>query len=59
MSCCNSGHYDALNDYMAAITNACDDACMNYSEKQVDGIIAVWSEYVKPVREKCLFWHQL
>jgi len=28
MSCCNSGHYDALNEYMAAITNACANACM-------------------------------
>jgi len=28
MSCCNSGHYDALSDYMAAITNACADSCM-------------------------------
>jgi len=63
MSCCNSGHYDALNDYMAAISNACADACMKAvpraSEKQVDRRIAGWSEYVAPVREKSLFWHQL
>jgi len=41
MSCCNSGHYDALNECVAAITNACAYACMKVvprtSEKQVGG----------------------
>ena len=28
-------------------------------KKQVGGRIAGWSQYVKSVREKALFWHQL
>ena len=54
-SCCNSGNYDALKEYMAVITNVCADACMKAaprtSKKQVGGRIAGWSEYVKPITE--------
>ena len=61
--CCDASHYAALRWYVAGITWACDDACKNTIPvtrcKKRSGRIAGWSEHVKPLKEKSMFWHKL
>jgi Reverse transcriptase (RNA-dependent DNA polymerase)/Endonuclease/Exonuclease/phosphatase family len=63
LQCCDLVHLEAINDYAKNITSACvaaaestiPRACNRQSSDRLPG----WSEYVKPVRDKSLFWHRL
>jgi exonuclease III len=65
MRCTNAVHLKALNQYAAAVT----DACLSAAESNIPHTssrltagprrIPGWSERVEPHREKSLFWHGL
>jgi len=63
VNCKKAEHFRALAGYACGITDACLDACKNAipctTVKQKSGRMAGWSEYVQPLRDKSLFWHNL
>ena len=63
MKCNDILHFHALSNYVKGITDACITACNNTipftSVVQQGGRIAGWSEYVQPLRDKSIFWHNL
>jgi len=63
VNCNISEHFHVLAEYARGITDACLDACKNAipctTVKQQSDHIAGWSEYVQPLRDKSLFWHNL
>jgi len=63
MNCSSTFHFQQLNEYAAAVTDAClsaaETAIPHTCRRQDSGRIAGWSEHVQPLREKSLFWHKL
>jgi hypothetical protein len=63
LSCQNKSHFDAINVYARAITDASKNAANatipRTGSKHDSGRTAGWSEFVQPVRDKALFWHRL
>jgi hypothetical protein len=66
LCCRNNDHYWQINAYANEITNACITAAEATLPSSLprgggggSGRIPGWSEYVQPLREKSLFWHQL
>jgi len=65
MRCTNAVHIEAINQYAAAITEAClsaaESSIPHTSNRQHAGLRRTpgWSERVEPHRDKSLFWHGL
>ena len=63
MKCKDCQHYDAINQYLNDITEACLSAGhsnITYSSSPINsGRIPGWSEEVEPLHQKSLFWHQI
>jgi hypothetical protein len=61
--CLDDSHYADINAYagniIAACTNAADAAIPREKSRLASKRIPGWSEHVRPVRERSLFWHQL
>ena len=61
--CCNSAHGLKLNNYANDISAAClaeaDIALPRTSERRSKGTLPGWSEFVEPLRDKSLFWHNM
>ena len=65
MQCTNAHHLNALNQYAAAVTDACLSAAetnipltsnrLTAGSRRIPG----WSERVEPHRDKSIFWHGL
>jgi hypothetical protein len=63
MNCSNTLHFQQVNKYAVAVTDACLSAAATAipqsCRRQDSGRIAGWSEHVQPLREKSLFWHKM
>ena len=63
LTCHNISHYEAVNSYANQITDASNetaDTCIPRTrDRNSSGCIPGWSEYIKPLRDKSLFWHGL
>ena len=61
LTCHDISHSEAVNNYANHITDACikaADKCIPRTrDRQSSGCIPGWSEYIKPLRDKSLFWH--
>ena len=61
--CCDSSHIHAINNYANSIMGAClcaaECTLPRTSSRQQSRRMPGWSEYVQPLKEKSLFWHQL
>ena len=63
MNCSYKMHFQQLNKYVADNTDSCISAAESViphtSKRQNSGRIAGWSEYVQPLHDKSLVWHNL
>ena len=63
LTCHDISHSEAVNNFANHITDACikaADTCIPRTrDRQSSGCIPGWSEYIKPLRDKSLFWHGL
>jgi len=63
MSCSNTLHFQQINKYAVALTDAClsaaEAARPHTCYRKDGGCIAGWSEHVQPLREMTLFWHKM
>lgn len=61
--CTDSHHLLCLNKYATDLTDSCllaaEEAIPRSCARQRSGRIPGWSEFVQPVRDKSLFWHNL
>ena len=61
--CCNSAHGLKFNNYANDISAAClaaaDFDLTRTSERRSKGTLPGWSEFVEPLRDKSLFWHNM
>ena len=63
LNCSNPLHFQQINAYAVALT----DACLSAAETSIpltchrknSGRIAGWSENVQPLRDKSMFWHKM
>jgi len=62
MSCSYTLHFQQINNYAVALTDAClstaEAALPHTCYRKDSGRIAGWSEHVQLLREKALFWHK-
>jgi len=63
LNCCCLKHKQLINAYANDIISAChsaaDAAVPHISNRQECSCIPGWTEHVKPLREKSMFWHNL
>ena len=63
LTCHDILHPEAVHNYAKHITDACTkaaDVCIPCTrDRQNSGCIPGWSEHIKPLRDKSLFWHGL
>ena len=63
LTCHDISHSEAINTYANHIMDACikaADMCNPCTrDRQSSGCIPGWSEHIKPLRDKSLFWHGL
>jgi len=62
-TCCNRDHLDSLNTYASLITDACVSSANltipSTRQRGSRGNIPGWSEFVAPLRDKSIFWHNI
>ena len=63
LHCSQAAHLNALQEYTQSITNACITAAANTIPRTCTrpntGRIPGWSEHVRPLRERSMFWHRM
>lgn len=61
--CCSSDHLDSLTTYASLITDACVSSAASTipstRPRGCRGNIPGWSEFVAPLRDKSIFWHNI
>jgi len=61
--CCSGSHLEKRNNYASLITDACVRAAASTipstRQRGTRGNIPGWAEFVAPLREKSIFWHNL
>ena len=62
-TCCNCDHLDSLNTYASLITDACVSSANltipSTRPRGFRGNIPGWSEFVAPLRDESIFWHNI
>jgi len=63
VTCTDPEHLSALNTYASDLTNACIEASYKHipctENRASSGHLPGWNSYIKPLRDKSLFWHHI